>query len=127
MYYEDKKIIEQVFNEDGSARVTVGCDCEDKATCGCYNGSFDISAWEFDVNSGEEKIDASSARNNRAVYVVDEVYSLLKKLDVRTEEVGYYMQKLMAKFQGVEQAAIIAAFGKTQDDDIRLSDWEKQL
>lgn len=115
MFYEDKKIVSHDVSEEGVVKIET------------ENDSFTVNSWEFEVNKGEEAIDASEARNNRAIYVVDKIYDLIKDLNIPTEEIGFYLQKLMTRMQGVELAATMAAFGKKDGDIVRLKDWEDKL
>jgi len=120
-YFEDKKLVKVEECEDRTKRVTV------EAKNGTVE-SFDVPNWEFEVNSSETSpVDASDARNNRAIYVVDAIYDLFKGLDVKTADISYILQKLLSKVQGIEAQAILNSFGKADESDIRLSDWEKKL
>lgn len=85
-----------------------------------------ISNWEYEVNSSETPIDASDARNNRAIYIVDAMYELVKTLDIPTNDISFIIQKFLSKVQGVEASAIENCFEK-RDDLMRISDWEKKL
>lgn len=124
-YYEDKKIIKAEDGDDRYKRITVevGKDENDNDIL----ETFDVSAWEFEVNSSDTPIDPSDARNNRAIYVVDAIYELFKALDIKTTEISYIIQKLLSKVQGIESQATLNCFGKVDEGEIRISDWENKL
>jgi len=125
MYFEDKKLVEVEDVDGGEKRLTVdtGVDADGNPTMEKFN----VPAWEYEVNSAEEPIDASSARNNRAIYVVDKIYDIFKSLDITVEDIGYICQKLIAKTQGIEEQARLNSFGKADAYDVRVSDWENKL
>ena len=127
MYFEDKKVVNFEDGVDGFKRVSYE-NGVDITTDQPIVETIDVRDWEWEVNKNEDRsVDASEARNNRAIYVVDELYGVLKNLDVKTTEISYILQKLLGKVSGVESQAILNSFGKANEGDVRLSDWENKL
>lgn len=125
MYFENKKIIEIVDGyKEGVKRIQLE-DC-----------SFEIPEWEIIATQTEEVSNPSDGRNSRGNYVAEQILKLLKELDIRVEEAGFYLQKVVNSLQDTEGIAILNAFGfypKTQEERgeiknrMRLSDWETKL
>lgn len=112
-FYEDKKVLSV---EDGSAEGTKRVILEDTA--------FDVPAWEAEMTLSETVSSASDGRNNRAIHVAGEILKLLLSLNVRAEEVGFYLQKVVNSLKQNEQVAITRAFGYADPNDVRLADWD---
>ena len=123
-YFEDKKIIEVADGVDlGTKRLST------------EEGSFDVPEWEWEATKTEEVSSGSEGRNSRGNYVVGKILELLRDLNIRTEEIGFYLQKVVNSYQDTEQIAILNALGlKVKNsleateakNKIRLSHWQKQ-
>lgn len=125
MYFEEKKIINVADGlEEKIKRITH------------EHGSFDVPAWEYEAVKTEEVSNPSDGRNARGNYVAGEVLKLLRDLNVRVEETGFYFQKILTSLQDTEGVAILNAFGfypstaaelEELKNRVRLSDWESKL
>lgn len=125
MYYEDKKIVSEEDTDIRTKKLVLEIvSATEEAPA--VTVEVEVTNWEYEVNSSEEPIDPTDARNNRAVYVVDAMYELFKTLDVHTNEISYTIQKFLSKIQGTEAKAIENCFGKF-DNEMKISDWENKL
>ena len=133
MFYVNQKVHSVTDGIDGMKRVALVLGQEKNINFGISPEEpemvdaievFDIPVWEAELLISENPVDPSEARNIRGIYVVDKIYDIFKDLNINVEEFGYYMQKLTAKMQGIESASIARAFGKEDQLDIRISDWE---
>jgi hypothetical protein len=128
MFYEDKKILNVEELEDGNKRVEVEIEpIENEDGSKDVSEKFTIPGWELAAVATEEKSDSSDARNKRAIIVVDEIYKVIKEKNIRTCEISFVMQKLLAKLQGIEEQAINNCFGVDNKDEIRIGNWENKL
>jgi hypothetical protein len=119
MFYEQYEIKNVLEGDKGYTRVQLVIPDADDVI-------IDVKTWEYDEVVSEKPSDASEVRNKRAVYVVDKMYEVLKELDIRTGDIGFIMQKLLAKLGGIEEKAINDAFGVSIKQDIRLKrHWDK--
>ena len=114
MYYGEKPIVKI---EDGYTptikRVTFA------------DGAEDLPTWDVDVVASPTPLDPSEVRNRRGIYVVGKALELLKSLDVRVEEIPYYIQKLVASLEDNEAFLWLKIFNRDSKYEVRLSDWTK--
>lgn len=88
-------------------------------------GAFDVPEWEFNaVVKTEPSSDLSDIRNDRANYVVDQIYELFKSLNFRTDDWVFVVQKMNTLFQEKENLAINNMYGVLDSSEIRFSNWE---
>ena len=129
LYYEDKLILNVEDEENGYKRVTLEL-LEAKEN---VDGSKDVATkvslmpWELENCAKQEKNSATDARNYRAIYLVDKIYDLLKEHDVSVDEIGFVVQKMLARLKGVEQQAILNCYGVSDPVDVRIGHWESKL
>ncbi len=74
-------------------------------------GSFDVPEWEFVACASKDPRDLTELMNERAKVVVGKVLGLFLELDVRTEELPYYISKVLHSMENNEEIAKLIAFG----------------
>ena len=116
LYYEENEIIEVVDMEGGNVSVSLTKE-------GSPVWVVVMPKWELEACTTKEPSDASNSRNSRAIYVVDAIYDMLLKMNVRVEEISFIMQKFLNKMGGVEQQKWMDLLGVSSKNDIRFSHW----
>lgn len=124
-YYENQEIA-NVEDVPYGKRVTVKTGVKDKEGNEELE-AFTVPEWEYKASTGLTPLDASTARNERAIVVVEKLYDVLKEMDVREKEISFILQKLLAKISCTERQATLNCYGKLYETDVRLSDWESKL
>ena len=84
--------------------------------------TLDLPEWEVNACFTSWPTDASEVRNLRCIFVVDELYKVFQRLNVRVtaNEMQYIVQKLLTKMEGIRKQAMNNAFGVADENDIRL-------
>ena len=115
-FYEDQEIIEESegFKEGIKRIVTV-------------EGGFDLPQWEYDAVITEEKSDATSGRNNRAIPVARKIIDILEEMDVRVEEIGFYLQKVLQSLKQREGETVLRAFGFRPTNEVEMGQLENEV
>jgi hypothetical protein len=106
-FYENRAIKDQAETSDG---LVVGLLFED-------GSSINIPKWESEFLVTDSEINETDARNLRANYVAGKILEVLLNLDVKMEEVGYYLKKVNDSLFDIN----FGSFGKMVDWMIRLS------
>jgi len=126
LYFQGHKIIDVEDGKEGYQRVKL-VESVNPDTGEENIEVWDITGWELEVTATPFVSDATTGRNERAIYVVDKLYELIKDLDVRIEEIPYSLNKLLEKCKGVEEQVRLNLLGKTKGIDVRIGDWDKNL
>ena len=128
MFYEEKEVEEIVKeNKDGVMRLKLKLDPPVKNADGTEDVAevIDLPSWEYEAAKTETKSDATTARHSRTLVVVEAIYNILKRFNLKTKDIQYVLQVLLWKLQCVEEKAVNDALGVSDRNDIRISDWDK--
>lgn len=115
MYFSTYEILNVEDTKDGYKRVELKNTKDEEDHI-----KVDMPEWELNACATEEPTTDSDVRNLSAIYVVDKIYDKMLELDVRMDDVGYIVQKLMAKIQGEEKNSVLENFGVEYSYDVRL-------
>lgn len=129
LFFGEQEVLETTEGTEGTLRVKLKINPPKKNEDGSEDvaETIDIPKWEFDACAKSIIANAGDMRNSRANQVALEILLLLKKLDVRVEEIGYYMTKVMDSLQMTEQNVVLKVHGIENKYDLRLSHWNKKL
>ena len=89
---------------------------------------FTIPEWELNACSATEPCveqeHLTVLLRRRADYVVSKIIKEFKELDVRTDDIGYYMRHLLDSMQQSEDKSTLKAFGVSEIGEVRISTWQ---
>lgn len=87
----------------------------------------DFPSYELEASLSTQPISLSDLRNNRLNVVAQKTMQLWLDLNLRLEDLGPLMQKLVNTIQQNEQKAILKLYGLMDKNDLRLEHLEEVL
>jgi len=130
LYYGKQKILSVEDDaKEGYKRVELELDppVENKDGSKDVAEKISVPEWELTALTNEEPVDLTDQRNRRAFHVVKKMLELFLELDVRAEEVPYYLSRVVSSLNINEETAMLKLYGISSKDDLRLSHMDEVI